>query len=103
MSRLRFRAVTTSVVIVLSFTMVEASPAVASGGGLAGKSAQQVVSIARAAGAAKGSVHFTVSGEFGGGSYGTATYDQTKTEGREVDSGPGEIGNGTELVIKGVV
>ena len=103
MSRLRVHAVGASVVIVLSFTMVGASPAVAAGGGLAGKSSEQVVSIARAAGVAKGSVHITEIGLWGGGRNGTESLDQTKTEGREVDSGPGSFGNGTILVIKGVV
>jgi hypothetical protein len=103
MLRPRVGAVWTCVVIVFSLTMVRASPAVAAGNGLAGKSSQQVVSIALAAGMAKGSVHFVVSGEFGANnSNGTAIHDQTKTEGREVDSGTGAFGNGTVLDIRGV-
>jgi hypothetical protein len=102
MSRLRVRAIGTSLVIVLSLTMVGASPAVASSNGLAGKSSQQIVSIALAAGIAKGSVHTDESGEFDASSYGTLHKDVTKSEGREVDSGTGAIGHGTVLVIKGI-
>jgi len=100
MSRLKIRAALASVIAVFSLTIVGACPAIAAGGGLAGKSAQEVVSIARTAAEAKGSVHSIHRVEYGNVP-GTEIFDLTKTEGKEVDSGP-TFGNGKILVIKGV-
>jgi len=95
------RSVGVLAVAITSLVVVGAPPGAASAG-LTGKSAQQVVAISVAAAKAKGSAHFAEAGRFGGPS-GRITLDQSRAEGKEVDSG---FSNGTDvtlLFIKGVL
>lgn len=86
--------------IVVAFVTVGALPGAASAG-LQGKSGSQIEAIALAAAKAKGSAHIVESGQFGPSS-GTITLDQSRVEGKEVDSGF-TSGDGTILFVKGVV
>ena len=97
----RSRAAGVFAAIVVAFVAVGALPGAASAG-LQGKSASQIEAIALAAAKAKGSAHIVESGQFGPSS-GTVTLDQSRVEGKEVDSGFTSGGNGTILFVKGVV
>ncbi len=80
-----------------------ASPAhstATTGNSLVGKSASQVVALAMAAATAKGSVHL-VSTDTGSGGPDGSTYDVSRTEGKQTESG-GASGTATLVLVAGV-